>query len=289
MTLRRGEVQRARHPRQREQRRRQRALPRRRAERGVPERRRVRRVPGRSGSPTTSPTARPIRSRPTRRSGRSTRRGRSCRARRTSRRRTPRRSRSSSRCGTSSSSRSRPFPTSPAGPSSTSSDDRPDGLRLQRPRLRVRPVAAALAPRQTRSGFLMVRHRGPRRLTTTGSSHRRRELSRRGRASRAGSDHDSRRADRRRRRSDTVTSMQTTWPVTESAMSRGKEKNMRQVRWASWMVGLAMALAVCGVRPAAADIRSDQAAAILEWPSVIFVEEDFIFGSRVRSSIRSSS
>ena len=52
---------------------------------------------------------------------------------------------------------------------------------------------------------------------------------------------------------------------------------MGQVRWARWMVGLAMALAVCGVRPATADIRSDQAAAILEWPSVIFIEEDFIF------------
>jgi hypothetical protein len=37
------------------------------------------------------------------------------------------------------------------------------------------------------------------------------------------------------------------------------------------MVGLAMALAVCGVRPVAADIRSDQAAAIVEWPSVIFL------------------
>jgi hypothetical protein len=46
---------------------------------------------------------------------------------------------------------------------------------------------------------------------------------------------------------------------------------MRQVRWASWMVGLAMALAVCGVRPVVADIRSDQAAAIVEWPSVIFL------------------
>lgn len=54
---------------------------------------------------------------------------------------------------------------------------------------------------------------------------------------------------------------------------------MRQVRWASWMVGLAMALAVCGVRPAGADIRSDQAAAIVEWPSVISVQEDFIFGT----------
>jgi len=49
---------------------------------------------------------------------------------------------------------------------------------------------------------------------------------------------------------------------------------MRQVRWASWMVGLAMALAVCGVRPASADIRSDQAAAIVEWPSVEFFEFD---------------
>ena len=44
---------------------------------------------------------------------------------------------------------------------------------------------------------------------------------------------------------------------------------MRQVRWASWMVGMAMALAVGGVRPAAADVRSDQAAAILDWPSVV--------------------
>jgi len=52
---------------------------------------------------------------------------------------------------------------------------------------------------------------------------------------------------------------------------------MRQVRWASWMVGLAMALAVCGVRPAAADIRSDQAAAILEWPSVIYFAEESTF------------
>jgi hypothetical protein len=57
-------------------------------------------------------------------------------------------------------------------------------------------------------------------------------------------------------------------------MSRGKEKNMGQVRWASWMVGLVMALAVCGVRPVSADIRSDQAAAIVEWPSVEFFEFD---------------
>src|SRR5215470_5949290 len=70
--------------------------------------------------------------------------------------------------------------------------------------------------------------------------------------------------------------MHTRWPVTESAMSMGKEKNMRQVRWASWMVGMAMALAVGGVRPAAADIRSDQAAAILEWPSVVSFGPDDI-------------
>ena len=50
---------------------------------------------------------------------------------------------------------------------------------------------------------------------------------------------------------------------------------MRQVRWASWTVGLAMALAVSGVRPVAADVTSDRAAAILEWPSVIFAEDSF--------------
>jgi hypothetical protein len=61
-----------------------------------------------------------------------------------------------------------------------------------------------------------------------------------------------------------------TWPMGESAMSTGKENNMRQVRWASWMVGMAVALAVGGARPAAADVRSDQAAAIVEWPSVLF-------------------
>jgi len=44
---------------------------------------------------------------------------------------------------------------------------------------------------------------------------------------------------------------------------------MRQVRWASWVMGLAMALGVCGVRPVAADMTSDRAAAILTWPSVI--------------------
>ncbi|MEO8452568.1 MAG: hypothetical protein ABI647_22435 [Gemmatimonadota bacterium] len=50
---------------------------------------------------------------------------------------------------------------------------------------------------------------------------------------------------------------------------------MRQVRWASWLVGLAMALAVSGVRPVAADVTSDRAAAILDWPTVIFAEESF--------------
>ena len=48
---------------------------------------------------------------------------------------------------------------------------------------------------------------------------------------------------------------------------------MRQVRWASWTVGLAMALAVGGVRPVAADVTSDRAAAILEWPSVVYAED----------------
>jgi hypothetical protein len=41
------------------------------------------------------------------------------------------------------------------------------------------------------------------------------------------------------------------------------------------VVGLAM-LAVSGARPVAADIRSDQAAAIVEWPSVLFAEADFL-------------
>ena len=50
---------------------------------------------------------------------------------------------------------------------------------------------------------------------------------------------------------------------------------MRQVRWASLMVGTAM-LAMCGVRPAVADIRSDQAAAILEWPNILFFEADHL-------------
>jgi len=45
------------------------------------------------------------------------------------------------------------------------------------------------------------------------------------------------------------------------------------------MVGLAMALAVCGVRPAVADIRSDQAAAIVEWPSVVVFANETLFGS----------
>jgi hypothetical protein len=51
---------------------------------------------------------------------------------------------------------------------------------------------------------------------------------------------------------------------------------MRQVRWASWMVGLAVALGAVGVRPVAADVTSDRAAAILTWPSVIFAEVSFL-------------
>jgi hypothetical protein len=47
---------------------------------------------------------------------------------------------------------------------------------------------------------------------------------------------------------------------------------MRQVRWASWAVGLAVGLTVSGVGPAAADVTSDRAAAILEWPHVAYAE-----------------
>ena len=52
---------------------------------------------------------------------------------------------------------------------------------------------------------------------------------------------------------------------------------MGQARWTSVLVGTVM-LAVCGIRPAVADIRSDQAAAILEWPSVLFAEADVLPG-----------
>lgn len=51
---------------------------------------------------------------------------------------------------------------------------------------------------------------------------------------------------------------------------------MRQVRWASWMAGWAVALAVGGVGPVLADVTSDRAAAILQWPSVIVAEESFL-------------
>ena len=51
---------------------------------------------------------------------------------------------------------------------------------------------------------------------------------------------------------------------------------MRQVRWATWMVGLGMALAVGGVRPVAADMTSDRAAAILTWPTVIHAEDNIL-------------
>jgi hypothetical protein len=50
---------------------------------------------------------------------------------------------------------------------------------------------------------------------------------------------------------------------------------MRQRRWARGMVGLAMALVAVGARPAAADVTSDRAAAILTWPSIIFAEDTF--------------
>jgi hypothetical protein len=43
---------------------------------------------------------------------------------------------------------------------------------------------------------------------------------------------------------------------------------MRQVRWASGTVALAMALAICGVGPAAGDVASDRAAAIVIWPHI---------------------
>lgn len=52
---------------------------------------------------------------------------------------------------------------------------------------------------------------------------------------------------------------------------------MRQVRWASWMAGLAMAFAVGGgAGPALADVTSDRPAAILEWPSVVVAEEGIL-------------
>jgi hypothetical protein len=41
------------------------------------------------------------------------------------------------------------------------------------------------------------------------------------------------------------------------------------------MVGLAMALVAVGARPATADVTSDRAAAILEWPSVVYAEDSF--------------
>jgi hypothetical protein len=49
---------------------------------------------------------------------------------------------------------------------------------------------------------------------------------------------------------------------------------MRKVRWASWMVGMAAALALGGVQPAAADVTTDQAAAIVIWPDIIVNDFD---------------
>jgi hypothetical protein len=54
---------------------------------------------------------------------------------------------------------------------------------------------------------------------------------------------------------------------------------MRQVRWARWMVGLAIALAVCGARQVRADIRSDEPAAILEWPNVLYFADESVFNT----------
>lgn len=50
---------------------------------------------------------------------------------------------------------------------------------------------------------------------------------------------------------------------------------MRQRRWARGLVGAAMALVAVGARPAAAELTSDRAAAILEWPSVVYAEDTF--------------
>ena len=44
---------------------------------------------------------------------------------------------------------------------------------------------------------------------------------------------------------------------------------MRQVRWASWMGAVAMVVALGSARPAAADVVTDRAAAILVWPWVV--------------------
>ncbi len=63
---------------------------------------------------------------------------------------------------------------------------------------------------------------------------------------------------------------------------------MRQVRWASWMAGVAAAaLALGGVGPARADVVSDQAAAIVYWPDVVY--EDFGGGALVDTVIQLSN
>ena len=65
---------------------------------------------------------------------------------------------------------------------------------------------------------------------------------------------------------------------------------MRQVRWASWTVALAMALAVGGARPVAADMTSDRAAAILTWPSVLAAEDSYLtVGERLDTIIQLSN
>ena len=68
---------------------------------------------------------------------------------------------------------------------------------------------------------------------------------------------------------------------------------MRQRRWARGMVGLAMALVAVGARPATADVTSDRAAAILEWPSVIYAEDSFagitVIGATINTIIQLSN
>jgi hypothetical protein len=48
---------------------------------------------------------------------------------------------------------------------------------------------------------------------------------------------------------------------------------MRQVRWASWMGAVAVAVALGSARPAGADVVSDRAAAIVKFPWVVVFDE----------------
>ena len=49
---------------------------------------------------------------------------------------------------------------------------------------------------------------------------------------------------------------------------------MRQGRWASWMVGVTLALGLGGTRPVVADVTSDEAAAIRIWPDITVFADD---------------